>query len=326
MEEVSPISVLWGNIIHTFENIDPNGLVNHKNAVEQGLVNPEIDYDMCREGKIKTPFAHLLKRNIYVQEAYLEHLWAFIYSMQVIYDVGVQLPMKNGTFNGEVLFNNPLLNRAYKLFEWSISLVDKITPWDIKLPNPKIHHNDCEKFFAEKVNALFQNSVAYILYHEYAHLTLGHDCYYLGRNKFDMESLSEEEISTFKQLEQEADLFAFDRVTDRANHGVKRLIDGLPIFMAICSSLFLLKKPTKIQQNKHPDLDLRLMNFLSELDLYEEDDRFYMYYFGCFAIIMFLRKHNIPPTPKNDNTAKDYFYNLLQDLDEIKFHDEIKYS
>lgn len=318
MDTTSPIEVLWNNIIHTFENIDPNWLENHKKAVAKGLVIPELDYDYCRENGLKPPCADPEKRNIYLQQVHLEHLWTFIYSVLVMYEESVINPMQKGSFDGEIKINNELLVRANQLFDWSISLSNKVTQWDTSLPNPAYHHNDREKFYAEKTNGLFQSAVAYLLYHEYAHLILGHDIYFLGRTKADMEKLSDDECSTLIQLEQEADLFALNRVNGSAETDRAKLVGGLPVFMTIFSSLLMVKYKSSIQQKRHPDLDARLANLLFELDLNEDENSHYIYYYGCYAIIMFLRKHKIFLKPETHDTAEEYFHDLLAKLDEIK--------
>lgn len=45
----SPISVLWGNIINTFEQADSSSLKMHNEATKSGNVSPEIVYDDRKE-------------------------------------------------------------------------------------------------------------------------------------------------------------------------------------------------------------------------------------------------------------------------------------
>ena len=157
----SPIEVLWNNIIHTFENIDESALTMHLKAVDSEVLHREIDYDNGK-APVKGAYADLETRKIYIQETYLEHLWSFIYSVFVIYEEGVQKPLINNTFSGGIKFDSEILTRAKSLYDWSISLCDIKTEWDINLPNPKKHNNELEKFYAEKVNSIFQKSVAYV--------------------------------------------------------------------------------------------------------------------------------------------------------------------
>ncbi|MBD1578052.1 hypothetical protein HC723_16860 [Vibrio sp. S11_S32] len=310
----SPIEVLWGNIVHSFENIDPSLLQKHMDAVDSGLVNSDIVYDNIKQ-KVITPKADLKTRKIYIQETYLEHLWSYIYSMFVLYEEGVQKPLINNTFKGELEFNSQITIRAKKLYDWSVSLSTSHTPWDETLPNPKTHSNSLEKFYAEKVNSIFQKSVSYALFHEFAHLTHNHDSYFLGLKLAD---LTDSDIASRIQLENESDQFAFNVVIDTQGTDNEKLVNGLSVLLVNCSALILPSSAHVVKQNLHPDLDDRLLKTLNELGLSSEDSLFYCWYFACFAIRLFLTKHNINLPITEHETAQDEFFSLLEHLDGVK--------
>lgn len=54
----SPITVLWGNIVHAFENADESALELHKEATKCGKLAKSIAYDNGKD-KVRTPFADL---------------------------------------------------------------------------------------------------------------------------------------------------------------------------------------------------------------------------------------------------------------------------
>jgi len=173
----SPISLLWGNIIHTFENIDDSSLNEHKKQTDIGSISKLISYDLGHQ-KVKLPYANKETREINLQETYLAYLWSLIYSIFVMYEEGIQKPLINKTFDGSLNFDTPILKRAKLLYDWSISLTNQWSEWNEELPNPKRNSSDKERFYAEKTNGIFQYAVTYLMFHEFAHLTLKHDSFF----------------------------------------------------------------------------------------------------------------------------------------------------
>jgi len=60
----SPIAVLCGNIVHTFENVDDTSLKMHLKATESGNLSKTIAYDNGKE-KVRTPYANLETKEIH---------------------------------------------------------------------------------------------------------------------------------------------------------------------------------------------------------------------------------------------------------------------
>lgn len=313
----SPISVLWGNILHTFEQIDDSSLVKHLNAVHSGQLNREIDYDNGCE-TVKGPHADPVTKRIYLQETYLEHLWTFIYSIFVIYEEGVQKPLINQSFSGEINFDSSILRRAKDLYDWSISLSKAKTKWNTNLPTPQGNSDFMEQFYAEKVNAIFQKSVSYVLFHEFCHLTQGHESYYLG---FKLCELTASDYADRIQIENEADDFAFNMIVKSDEEEKDRWVSGLSILFVKCSSLLLTTSAKAIKQRSHPDLDTRLHTALSRLDLRSTQSQFYCWYLCCLAINFYLLKHGISNKTQEYETAEECFFAYLEQLDKIKFND-----
>ena len=310
----SPISVLWGNIVHTFENMDSASLSMHFDATRSGKLSAAIAYDNGK-GKVKTPFANLDTREINLQETYLSHLWSFIYSVFVMYEEGIQKPLINNSFDGNLKFDTPLLQRAKTLFDWSISLTYKYSEWDDGLPNPRKHNSNEEKYYAEKVNGIFQSSVSYLMFHEFAHLTQGHDSFFLGVKRSE---LSESDIVERIQMENEADHFAFDMLIKQHDDDKQRWVKGLSILLVICSALLIVPTTQGVKQDTHPDIDQRILSVLQRLNLATEESKFYCWYLCGFAIRFYLIKHYIDLEPGEYETAQEAFFSYLDKLDEIK--------
>ncbi len=331
----SPITVLWSNIIHTFENINSSSLSAHQLAVKSGKISPCINYINDNE-KVKTPSASLKSRTINIQETYLSHLWAFMYTTLVMHEEGIQKPMIDGTFNGSLQFDTPLLKRAKSLFDWSISLTNNYSKWDESLPNPKIHNCNKEKLYAEKVNTLFQDAVAFVMFHEFAHLTQNHDSFFFGvevkrqkiaelsnkknKSKKELSELSKlsQDMNELIQIENESDKLAFDALINQNGNDTEKLLKGISILSVYCSSLLIVRDIYRIKQSEHPDVDNRILNFLQQLNPVKEDDQFYCDYFVIFIIRLFCLKHNINLPPIEFETAQEALYYYHGELDKIK--------
>ncbi len=310
----SPITVLWGNIVHAFENVDESALELHKKATKCGKLAKAIAYDNGKE-KVRTPFANLKTREINLQETYLSHLWSFIYSVFVMYEEGIQKRLINNCFDGALRFETPLLQRAKLLFDWSISLTAEYSDWDEQLPNPRTHNNEREQFYAEKVNAIFQDAVAYLMFHEFAHLTQGHESFFLG---VSLDGLSEEDLAERVQMENEADQYAFSMLVKDTDDEKQRWVKGLSILFVMCSALLITPRANSIKQETHPDLDNRLLNILLKLNLETEEAQFYCWYLCGFAIRFYLIKHDIQMAAGEYETAQEAFFSYLEELENVK--------
>ena len=310
----SPITVLWGNIVHAFENADESALELHTEATKCGKLANSIAYDNGKD-KVRTPFADLKSKEINLQETYLSHLWSFIYSVFVMYEEGIQKPLINNCFDGALRFETTILQRAKLLFDWSISLTSEYSEWNEKLPNPRTHSSEREQFYAEKVNAIFQDSVAYLMFHEFAHLTQGHDSFFLGVN---LGELSEEDLAERIQMENEADQYAFSMLVKDTDDEKKRWVKGLSILFVMCSALLVTTHANSIKQTTHPDLDNRLLNILLKLNLNTDEAQFYCWYLCSFAIRFYLMKHDIELAAGEYETAQEAFFSYLEELDNVK--------
>ncbi len=304
----SPVAGLWGNVIQVFENIDGISLNAHLDAVASGKVSGSISYYVGSE-KVKTPFVDLETREINIQETYLEHLWAYIYSVFVMYEAGVQIQLDSSEFDGSLMLDTPLLHRAKLLFDWSISLTYKHSKWDEGLPNPRNIEFEEEKVYIEKTNEIFKYSVAYLLFHEFSHLTQGHDSFFLGVNVRDLNEL---DVAELVQIENEADQFAFDKLISSQSDEDEAWVKGLSILFVVTSALLLSLAAGSPKQKIHPDLDQRVLNVINSLNLNTEESSFYLWYLCCFSTRLYLLERSIYVPSGSYDTAQDAFHSLLE--------------
>jgi hypothetical protein len=301
---IDTIAILDNNIIQFFENTNSNSLKLHNDYVALDKINREIIFDKS-EDKIKFPSANLDTKQIILQGKYLAHLWSFIYAIFVIYEEGIQNKLLDKTFNGCIDFNPPLLNRAKQLLSWSISLKNQYSNWDLSLPNPKQHSNEEEKNYAEKVNNLYQNAVVFLLYHEMAHIVNNHKSFWPFSNNDDN-----------IEMEKEADEFAFSMLVE--DNEKSKVEKDLSIMLLLGSSLFLTNNFDSIIKVKHPDTDNRLKILLDKLAFEKEENKFYIWYLGCYILNVFLQLHKIDYHPDISEDAEELFFKYLSKIDEYK--------
>ncbi len=311
-----PIRVLQNNVIHHFENVRDDALEKHKRWVNSGKLQPGIKWLIGREKAI-SPYADCASKEIVIQEVFLAYIWAMTYSLVVIYEETIQKKMMAGQWNGNVELNTPLLQNAERLFNWALTLTDRYSDWNKNLPNPETHHTVDEKYYAEKVNGIFLNAIAFILFHECCHLVNDH-CEFINRsgNKA-VNQLTQSEEQNYKTLENEADIFAIESLISSTDSNQCKLVKGLSIVLANISLLFIVKNPKHIKSATHPDMDTRLHNFLEYLgqDLPSFD---YLWYLACFACRIFFGFHHIQIKSEPATTSIELFYRYLSVFDNIK--------
>lgn len=313
----SPVAVLFGNIIHRFENIQSNTLNEHLKAVQSGYISPEIDYDDSPK-KVKTPSSNTKSRQIYLQETYLSYLWSFIYSIFVIYEEGIQKRMLNDTWDGMIKYDSPLLKRAFNLFSWSISLIDTYSYWDENLPNPEKHTDEQEKFYAEKVNGIFQDAVTFLMFHEFAHLTYGHDVYFESK---DNSQKKQDENYILLELEKDADNFAFSVLVKEENEYSKQFASTLAVQFVMTSSFLLEPSKNQTIQYSHPTLDNRLFYFFQNMTVKDKENSFYIKHISSLGLQIYLEKYKILSTDETNrvfDTIEDMIDFYLEQLDHFR--------
>lgn len=263
----SPINSLCGQISHAFENPNGSALPRLKEVVSAGLLDPGID--LVQDGAMRMPCVSRASASepatIALHVHYLQTLWAFIYAFFVIYEEGVQRPLMNKAFDGSIDYRPPLLLRAGQLLAW---IATDDSAWPDNLPSPTYSEAGVEKEFADKANTIFIYAVAFLLHHEFAHVALGH----LGvvnamQNDADK-----------KQLEQEADEFAFSALILQSDDEAHRRSKGWSVLAPVLLSLYLTRDCTFLFSTTHPFVHHRVDAMLKRLNFKQRDSQDYFTY------------------------------------------------
>jgi hypothetical protein len=312
-----PIRVLQFNILNKFESEGLKSIPTFNHALTNGLVSPGIKYEIDKNA-LKSPFASCSTKQINIQEVFLSFMWSLSYSLFIIIEKGVQERVTKPEWKGEIIFDTDLLIKANLLLDWALTLNVFYSDWDLSLPNPEQPNNPEEQFYCEKNNGLFENSTCYILFHEYAHLALNHCQYSSLIAKFkNGEVLTPEEIKLLKQLEEDADDFAFNSLVTGKETEQEKFHKGVAIILAHCAMLFMVHNPKKLKKTTHPDTDIRLENAIKKLHLNDALSEDYIWTLGCLACMKFSNIHNVilNITPKD---PKPLFKDYMSEFDRLK--------
>lgn len=322
-----PVRVLQHNLIHTIENHTSNRIEELRTIIKEGKIKPGIKYGISN-GKFKSIQIDPEEKVIKVEEQFLAFLWSFIYSTFVIYEEGIQTPsIKNGgTFTGHIDNSKPITKRAFQLFDWSIALPVNFNFWPMKLANPEAYHTAEEQFYCEKVNGIYQRTVAYLCNHEIAHLVNNHWEVLKNIKLTPEKNRTQAQKDLYKEIEGDADAYARQILVDLANNDNTKLIDGVSIIYAHLASFFLLNHPKDLMDNLHPDLDIRLSNTLDYLNFDEPQNKDYVYLLGYMILHYFFTKweselENIEMVytfPLEYNKPKDCFDYALDFINQVK--------
>lgn len=296
-ELFSPILDLKNNIIWAFENATPYAGKMLSTAVQKKEISNEIFFNFDQENAPpKGPqLCHpdeALPPEMHIGVKHLEMLWSFTYGWMIIYEQGVQLPLLEKRYNGTLDSSDPLIGRAAQLLEWSMSLRTQCTAWPHELPSPRYYATQYERTFGEKVNLVFQQAVAFLLGHEFAHAKGGH-LSYVYRNTPDIYAI---------EAEQDADIAAFSSIIESTYDDREKLSQAWAILAAVLSSIYIGKDlKTAFIQKRHPPLHIRLSNFIRMLDFKEEG---YRSYFPMLAALIL--EHSLPELKSIPRSTQQY--------------------
>nr|WP_312383302.1 phage exclusion protein Lit family protein [Stenotrophomonas geniculata] len=311
----SPILALEGNIVQAFENPNGSAVEQLRVAVEEGLVSHQLDLMM----DFAPPRGPCIVRSqqrpasIVVHVTHLELLWAFTYGWVVLYEEAVQRAMIDGVFDGRILLEADLTSRAAALLEWASGLRNAYTPWPRGLPSPTHADSEQERSYALKINGIFQYATAFLLYHEFGHVQLGH------LDAIDLYDEAPETLVTAVQLEREADDFAYRALVAHDDSDPVRRLKGWAVLVPALSSLYLVDGRAGLYQRRHPHLHHRIADLLAKLNFQDEQSRFYYHYLCSTVLLTFDRAYqankDAPLTPRVFETVDDAFAAEMDDLD-----------
>ena len=277
----SPVLALEHNMSAAFEEFErrlPDFIVG-------GRLNPEVLLDISAT----VPKAPFIRRSagelpqVHMQVAYLELLWAFIYSWMVIYEETIQKAQLRGDPAGSTTsINDGLVLRAEALWAWARGLGQAYTVWPPGLPSPQEQFDEVEEYYASKANFVFERATSFLLCHELAHALLGH------LDVIEQPGASEQ---LRREMENEADQAAFSRLVGQGLGDDDKLSQAWAIVSTMLSSFYAFTEPRRaLRETSHPPLHHRLAHLLDYLDFQGDGLRYY-FYFLCRLVLIDVFPH-----------------------------------
>jgi len=290
-----PIRVLNNNFANWFIEISPTFKMEYYDEVKYRGLNEKIIIDI-RKSEIKD-IAQIDKNGIKIYENFNQYLWSICYSIIVIFDLGIQEPSINKTFDGLIRFNTIKLRNAKKLFDHSFSLFSNYnTNKFFSLPNPEKYTRN-NQFYIERANGVYSAAMVFILLHEFGHQYYGH----LENYSSNSEEAKKDEFLV--------DDYAFD-LMERHFQNIEGKTYKAGIVLGL-GSLVLLDK-TLDGGNEHPDSHSRLLRQIEKMNLSEIDNTWGI---ACVLINLWGIKYNIAVTDRMYfEHYKDMFYHQMEIL------------
>jgi len=233
--------------------------------------------------------------SIQIQDTFLSFLWNYCYGLLI------------KTPSGGKELTDIERKEADELFKYALHLLREYKEWDKQsLPNPELHGKD-EKQLIGKSNMSFLIAINFIIYHEFAHIVLGHideinKCHYESRVLSFERSIN---------MEKEADRFAIDKIIESDQFDEYSYVG---VLSALCALTFT--SPKFSGGKDHPDPDRRIIDFLERLN-HEEDHPFWG--MASWALMEWqINFKSIFGFPSEFKNQKQYFYDLIALLEQFK--------
>lgn len=306
---LSPILALQGNIIHAFENPNGSSVEQLRRAVNEGKLSHELELDFApgvpRAPKIVQPEDGL--PTLVLQVAHLELVWAFIYGWMVVYEWGVQRPMLDRTFDGRIYFDTPFKERAARLLDWAASLKEGYSEWPGGLPSPEHQQGEEERSVSLKANGVFQQAIAFYLFHEFAHAQQGH------LNFMTAEADAEVDPQSILEMEKEADDFAYRVMVSPDDDEDALSTKAWPILAAVLSSFYLIHGPQGVYQERHPHLHLRVAHLLAKLNFPAGRNQDYYHYLSSTVLKLSMEGPLVRVRSDTDDEEQPHIFDIAVD-------------
>lgn len=289
-----PVRVLFDGIVSFYSNWTDSFKNDLNDEIKFNGLNRKIMIDIF-EGPIKKIAFVDSNKTICIEETFLSFIWIICYAQLVIAEK-MNLRSDDIQINPDDMI---LGDKAFKLFNYGMSLLSNYTKWPEDLPNPE-KYKEIDALYIERANRAFIIVTTFILFHEFAHVYLGH---------IDIDSLklpvSAEE---YKKNELLADKFAIETIMTAINP--EDFNDGQACTLMGLSALLLLSG--SLEGITHPDPDFRIEEAISHMKL---DDNSSMYNIPCISYYLwcFHYKKRLE-MPDQFTSTKDRFQKINEQL------------
>ena len=294
-----PVRVLQHNIIDWFENVAPDIMEEMIGETTYHGMQRAITYKIARE-PIDIACEITPQKQIVMYENYNQFLWSICYSLIVLFDETIQIPILTGSYTGDIDYDNIYIRRAIALFKEGFNLFSSFNDYVFyDLPNPE-RYNEYEKRYIEKANGVYVSAMTFMLVHEFGHQYYGH---------LDINSDSEES----KKDEFVVDDYAYDKISTK--FGTSYDLTYKIGLVAALSALYFFDD-TLQGGYYHPDPDLRLKRQLDKMGLSDLDNIWGLASLAFrFWIIVYNKSIEMPI---QINNYRNLFELTLSQIQEIK--------
>lgn len=303
-----PVMTLVGAIAHAFENPNGSSLEKLRTVVARGIVNPQIDVVM--DGQERAPYiTGNSPAKICLHVRWLEVLWAFIYGWFVVYEQAVMQRWQQGSFDGEIYYDSPLLVRAAEILEW-VRSSDGDRPDGAV--SPICFDSDDEKVFTEKANGIFVHAVSFVLHHELGHALLGH--LVAERRKGSAEHFES------KDMERDADEFAFIALISQNDDEERRRQIAWSVLAPSLCTLYRTEGSASLFSSTHPFRHHRVETVLRKLNFEGQPSQDYFIYLSVAIAQQCALALGVAAVRAEFETPKEALTFYLDELDKLGQH------
>ncbi|PTS95655.1 hypothetical protein DBR11_20980 [Pedobacter sp. HMWF019] len=308
MSYKNPIHTLYDRLTTTFENVNEKS----KKRLEEYDASQLSRRIRIDTGPFSGPSSDHNSKEIVLNQRFLTLVWCITY---IIYEVTANKTKtaKQVTPNYmEINGQDPEVKQMDWLFDWAFNLkTDCDEQWPEDLPNPAMTTET-----VRKVNVIFIDAITYIMYHEVAHLVNNHWNSFkdIARKNYLGFDLTEDETILSKQLEQEADTFAYESLISQDDSDEIRYHRLFGMIMAGLSTLFAHPKGSKLNDDIHPGSHVRIFNTRLR-ENFDEGNQFRLNRAMNTGLSMFCKLHDIEIEKKKfieSTELLDYLFELIQ--------------
>lgn len=314
-DDLNPIRTLYDDIIH-YSTVDSNATTETRieALINENKLSKSIMIYASME-RIRPARVNFKTKQIELQTQYLCFLWCMIYiNMELLEVVTDEWDEDKAYFDLGVVKG---LEELDKVFNWANSLKEGYSAWPTDLPSPT-HERDKIKY----VNYIFKQAARYVMYHEIAHLANNHSNY-LDLITKATSSLSETDQSTLKELEIEADNYAYECLVAPWNTESEIVSKIIGAAIAQLSNLWLIDTTAHLISTSHPDIDNRMFNLMHKVRFETSAFQTTLDLVYNINLSLFLKKFAVP-YEKSETiltgfaTFNDVLMYLYQHFDDLK--------
>jgi len=294
-----PVRVLQHNLIDWFEKAAPGILEEMIGETEfngmQKAISYKIDRTIITDACEITP-----QKQIVMCENFNQFLWSTCYSLIVLFDEAIQIPILEKKYDGTIDYDNIHIKRATKLFKEGFNLFQYFNDHVFfDLPNPE-KYIECEKKYIEKSNGVFVAAMTFILLHEFGHQYYGH----LDYEPTQSESKNDEYV---------VDDYAYEKIATKFGTRYEATFKiGL---VAALTSIYFFDDTLK-GGDCHPDPDSRLKRQLDKMELSDRDN---LWGIASLSFRLWTVAYNKTIVlPKQIENYKELFNITIEKIKEIK--------